>query len=101
MILPYIHSSFSGLIELDAVRLVQSLIQEVQCPVCDSVGKAKVKGRSVMILPHQPLTKRAVRNVTRWIACSCLQVLLEQIGMQTGKADEHTSDGYSIWILQG
>ncbi len=57
--------SFSGPIELDAVRLVQSTILQVQCPSCGSVSKAKVKEQSVAISPHPPRKSRPVRNVTR------------------------------------
>jgi hypothetical protein len=55
---------FSGSIELDALRLMQTMIQEVQCPWCGSVRKAKVKGQEVLMTPHKPRTMRAVRNVT-------------------------------------
>ena len=70
--------SFSGPIELDALRLVQSLIQEVQCPMCGSVSKAKVKGQSVVISPHPPRTVRAVRNVTRWMEQGAEWILVQK-----------------------
>lgn len=59
--------SFSGSIDLDALRLVQSQVEVVQCPTCGSVSKAKVKGQSVLIASHHPRTARAVRNVPRWM----------------------------------
>lgn len=61
------HCSFSGPIELEAVRWIESKVQEVQCPACGSVSKAKLKKTSVVITSHPPLKSRAVRNVTRWM----------------------------------
>ena len=61
------HCVFSGSIELDELRLMQSMIQKVQCSSCSSVRKAKVKGQEVLITPHKPRMMRAVRNVTRWM----------------------------------
>jgi hypothetical protein len=61
------HCSFSGPIQLEAVRWLESMVQEVQCPTCGSVGKAKLKGQSVVIAPHPARKSRAVRNVTRWM----------------------------------
>jgi hypothetical protein len=58
--------SFSGPIELEAARWLESTIQEVQCPTCGSVSKAKLKGSDVLIAPHPKRQSRAVRNVTRW-----------------------------------
>jgi hypothetical protein len=58
--------SFSGPIELEAVRWLESRVEVVQCPTCGSVSKAKLKGQSVVIAPHLPRTWRPVRNVTRW-----------------------------------
>jgi AAA domain len=70
--------SFSGPIELDVVRVVQSTTLEVQCPSCGSVRKAKVKGQSVVIMPHEPRTKRAVRNVSRWVQQGTEWVLVQK-----------------------
>jgi hypothetical protein len=61
-----IHCSFSGRIRLEAVRWLESKVQEVQCTTCGSVSKAKLKGQSVVIAPHPPRKSRPVRNVTRW-----------------------------------
>ena len=61
------HCSFSGPIQLEAVRWLESMVQEVQCPTCGSVSKAKLKGQSVVIAPHPARKSRAVRNVTRWM----------------------------------
>jgi energy-coupling factor transporter ATP-binding protein EcfA2 len=58
--------SFSGPIELEAARWLESTVEVVQCPTCGSVSKARLKGSSVMIAPHPPRTSRPVRNVTRW-----------------------------------
>jgi hypothetical protein len=52
---------------LEAVRWLESMVQEVQCPTCGSVSKAKLKGQSVVIAPHPARKSRAVRNVTRWM----------------------------------
>jgi hypothetical protein len=70
--------SFSGPIKLDAVRLVQSAILEVQRPSCGSVSKAKVKGQSVVISPHPPRKSRPVRNVTRWVEQETQWVLIQK-----------------------
>jgi hypothetical protein len=59
--------SFSGSIELEAVRWLESRVEVVQCPRCGSVSKAKLKGQSVVITPHPPRKVRPVRNVTRWM----------------------------------
>lgn len=59
--------SFSGSIELEAVRWLESKVEVVQCPRCGSVSKAKLKGQSVVITPHPPRKVRPVRNVTRWM----------------------------------
>jgi len=69
---------FSGPINLDAVRLVQSTILEVQCSSCGSVSKAKVKGQSVVISPHPPRKLRPVRNVTRWVEQGTAWVLVQK-----------------------
>jgi energy-coupling factor transporter ATP-binding protein EcfA2 len=61
------HCSFSGPIQLEAVRWLESMVQEVQCPTCGSVCKAKLKGQSVVIAPHPARKSRTVRNVTRWM----------------------------------
>jgi hypothetical protein len=58
--------SFSGPIELEAARWLESTVEVVQCPTCGSVSKARLKESSVMIAPHPPRTSRPVRNVTRW-----------------------------------
>jgi len=60
------HCSFSGPIQLEVARWLEATVQEVQCPSCGSVSKAKVKGQSVVISPHAPRKSRPVRNVTRW-----------------------------------
>jgi len=63
---PSTHCSFSGPIQLDAARWLESTVEAVQCPTCGSVSKAKGKGQSVVIAPHPPRKSRPVRNVTRW-----------------------------------
>jgi DNA polymerase III delta prime subunit len=64
---PASHScSFSGPIDLDTVAFVQSAIQVIQCPACGAVRKAKLQDQHVVVLPHPPVTKRAVRNISRW-----------------------------------
>jgi hypothetical protein len=59
--------SFSGAIQLEASRWLESTVQEAQCPTCGSVSKARLKEQSVVIVPHPPRKSRPVRNVTRWI----------------------------------
>jgi hypothetical protein len=63
---PSTNCSFPGPIKLEAARWLESKVEAVQCPTCGSVGKAKVKGQSVIISPHPPRKLRPVRNVTRW-----------------------------------
>lgn len=60
------HCSLSGPIKLEATRWLESKVQEVQCSMCGSVSKAKLKGQSVIIVSHPPRKSRPVRNVTRW-----------------------------------
>ncbi len=72
------HCSFSGPIQLEAVRLLQSTVQEVQCPTCGSVRQAKIKGQSVVITPHPRRKSRAVRNVTRWMEQGTEWVLVQK-----------------------
>jgi len=61
------HCSFSGAIQLEATHWLESMVQEVQCPTCGSVSKARLKEQSVVIAPHPPRKARPVRNVTRWM----------------------------------
>src|SRR6266446_6861563 len=74
------HCSFSGPIKLEAARWLEATVQEVQCPTCGSVSKAKVKGQSVMIASHKPRTARAVRNVTRWTEQGTEWILVQKKG---------------------
>ncbi len=64
--MPSPNCSFSGPIQLEAARWLESTVEVVQCPTCGSVSKAKLKGQSVVITPHPPRKARPVRNVTRW-----------------------------------
>ena len=57
---------FSGPIKLEATRWLESNVQEVQCPTCGSVSKAKLKGQGIIIATHPPRKSRPVRNVRRW-----------------------------------
>jgi hypothetical protein len=75
---PSTHCSFSGPIELEAGRLLESTVEVVQCPTCGSVSKAKVKGQSVVISPHPPRKSRPVRNVTRWMEQEMAWVLVQK-----------------------
>lgn len=61
------HCLFSGPIQLEAGRWLESTVEVVQCPTCGSVSKAKRKDQSVVIAPHPPRKLRPVRNITRWI----------------------------------
>lgn len=61
------YCSFSGPIQLEAARWLESRVEVVQCPTCGSVSKARLKGQSVVIAPHPPRKVRSVRNVTRWM----------------------------------
>jgi AAA domain len=72
------HCSFSGSIQLEAAPWLESMVQEVQCPSCGSVSKAKVKAQSVVISPHPPRKSRPVRNVTRWMEQGTEWVLVQK-----------------------
>jgi hypothetical protein len=72
------HCSFSGAIQLEASRWLESTVQEVQCSTCGSVSKAKLKERSVVITPHPPRKSRPVRNVTRWMEQEMEWVLVQK-----------------------
>lgn len=72
------HCSFSGSIILEAKRWQESTVQQVQCPTCGSVSKAKLKGSSVVISSHFPRKSRAVRNVTRWTEQGTQWVLVQK-----------------------
>jgi energy-coupling factor transporter ATP-binding protein EcfA2 len=72
------HCSFSGPIQLETARWLESTVQEVQCPDCGSVSRAKLKGSFVVISPHPPRKVRAVRNVTRWAGQGSDWVLVQK-----------------------
>ncbi len=72
------HCSFSGPIQLEVVRWLESTVEVVQCPTCGSVSKAEIKGQSVVIAPHPPRKLRAVRNVTRWMEQGTAWVLVQK-----------------------
>jgi hypothetical protein len=72
------HCSFSGPIQLEVGRLLESTVEVVQCPTCGSVSKAEIKGQSVVIAPHPPRKLRAVRNVTRWMEQGTAWVLVQK-----------------------
>src|SRR5260370_1877547 len=78
------HCSFPGPIQLEAVRWLESMVQEVQCPSCGSVSKAKLKGQSVVIAPHPPRKSRPVRNVTRWMEQGPDWVLVQKAEKERG-----------------
>lgn len=71
--------SFSGPIELEAARWLESTVEVVHCPTCGSVSKAKLKGSSVVIASHPPRKARAVRNVTRWMEQGTEWVLVQKL----------------------
>ncbi len=73
-----VHCSFSGPIQLEVARWLEATVQEVQCPTCGSVSKAKLKGSSVVIAPHPPRKSRPVRNVTRWTEQGTEWVLVQK-----------------------
>jgi len=75
---PSTNCSFSGPIQLEAARWLESTVEVVQCPSCGSVSKAKVKGQSVVISPHPPRKSRPVRNVTRWMEQGTEWVLVQK-----------------------
>jgi hypothetical protein len=75
---PSTNCSFSGPIELEAGRLLESIVEVVQCPACGSVSKAKVKGQSVVISPHPKRQSRPVRNVTRWMEQGTEWILVQK-----------------------
>src|SRR6266702_2188968 len=72
------HCSFSGPIQLEVVRWLESTVEVVQCTTCGSVSKAEIKGQSVVIAPHPPRKLRAVRNVTRWMEQGTAWVLVQK-----------------------
>ena len=72
------YCSFSGSIKLEAARWLESTVQEVQCPACGSVSKAKPKEQAVVIAPHPPRKSRPVRNVTRWMEQGTEWVLVQK-----------------------
>jgi hypothetical protein len=75
---PSTNCSFSGPIQLEAARWLESTVEVVQCPACGSVSKAKLKGSSVVIAPHPPRKSRPVRNVTRWTERGTEWVLVQK-----------------------
>ena len=75
---PSTNCSFSGPIKLEAASFLESTVEVAQCPACGSVSKAKVKGQSVMIVPHPPRKVRPVRNVTRWMEQGTEWVLVQK-----------------------
>jgi hypothetical protein len=70
--------SFSGPIQLETARWLESTVEVVQCPMCGSVSKAKLKEQSVVIAPHPPRKSRPVRNVTRWMEQGAAWVLVQK-----------------------
>ena len=70
--------SFSGSIKLEAARWLESHVQEVQCPTCGSVSKAKLKGQRIIIAPHPPRKSRPVRNVKRWTGQGSEWILIQK-----------------------
>jgi len=72
------HCSFSVPIQLEVVRWLESTVQEVQCPTCGSVSKARLKEQSVVIAPHPPRKSRPVRNVSRWMLQGTEWVLVQK-----------------------
>jgi hypothetical protein len=72
------HCSFSGRIKLEVARWLESTVQEVQCPTCGSVSKARLKEQFVVIAPHPPRKLRPVRNVTRWMEQGIEWVLVQK-----------------------
>jgi hypothetical protein len=72
------HCSFSGPIQMEVTRWLESTVEVVQCPTCGSVSKAKMKGQAVVISPHPPRTSRPVRNVTRWVEQGTAWILVQK-----------------------
>jgi AAA domain len=81
------HCLFSGSIKLEAARWQESTVEQVQCPTCGSVSKAKLKEQSVVIVPHAPRKSRPVRNVTRWMEQGTEWILVQK------KEEPNTSTG--------
>jgi len=82
---PSTNCSFPGPIRLEAASFLESKVEAVQCPVCGSVSKAKVKGQSVVVSPHPPRKLRPVRNVTRWVEQGTEWVLIQKTESSTGR----------------
>jgi len=56
----------SGALDVDARRLTQSAIAQVECPVCGAVRTAKLKAQSVVLPAHAPLKTHTTRKGARW-----------------------------------
>jgi hypothetical protein len=56
----------AGVLDLDARRLTQSAIAQVECPVCGAVRTAKLKAQSVLLPAHAPLKTHTTRKGARW-----------------------------------
>ena len=56
----------SGALDVDAGRLTQSAIAQVECPVCGAVRTAKLKAQRVVLPVHTPLKTHTTRKGARW-----------------------------------
>jgi len=56
----------SGALDVDARRLAQSAIAQVECPVCGAVRTAKRTAQRVVLPAHAPLKTHTTRKGARW-----------------------------------
>jgi hypothetical protein len=56
----------SGALDVDAHRLAQSAIAQVECPVCGAVRTAKLTAQRVVLPVHTPLKTHTTRKGARW-----------------------------------
>jgi hypothetical protein len=84
------HCSFSGAIQLEASRWLESTVEVVQCPKCGSVSKARLKEQAVVIVPHPPRKSRPVRNITRWMEQGTAWLLVQKAERHNAKDQEHS-----------
>ena len=57
----------SGALDVDARRLTQSAIVQVECPVCGAVRTVQLKAQRVVLPAHAPLKTHTTRKGARWI----------------------------------
>lgn len=56
----------AGALDVDASRLTQSAVTQVECPVCGAVRTAKLTAQRVVLPAHAPLKTHTTRKGARW-----------------------------------